>query len=86
MKRYLKYAHVLVFLILIVTVFDIRYNPFQTDTVVVDPSEIEVSAPKDALYMEIEQKKDTYQEDAENAYIDEVWKKTPGRNGLSTLR
>ncbi|WP_080874715.1 polysaccharide deacetylase family protein [Oceanobacillus timonensis] len=82
MKRYFKYVHVLVFLILIFTVFDIRYNPFQTETVAVDPLEIEVNAPKDALYMEIDQKKDTYQEDAENAYIDEVWKKTPGRNGL----
>ncbi|WP_040980198.1 polysaccharide deacetylase family protein [Oceanobacillus jeddahense] len=82
MKRYFKYVHVLVFLILIFTVFDIRYNPFQTDPVVMEPSEIEVSAPNDALYMEIEQKKDAYQEDPENAYIDEVWKKTPGRNGL----
>lgn len=82
MKRYFKYVHVLVFLILIFTVFDIRYNPFQTETVMIEPSEIEVSATNDALYMEIEEKKEAYQEEPENAYIDEVWKKTPGRNGL----
>ncbi|GIO22013.1 polysaccharide deacetylase family protein [Oceanobacillus sp. J11TS1] len=82
MKRYLKYVHVLVFLILIFTVFDIRYNPFQTDSVVIAPLEREVSVPKDKLYMEIENKKEAYQENPEDAYIDSVWKKTPGRNGL----
>ncbi len=82
MKRYFKYVHVVVFLILIFTVFDIRYNPFQTDSVVVEPAGIEVSSTKDDLYKEIEQKKETYEQKPQDAYIDKVWKKTPGRNGL----
>ncbi|WP_077601208.1 polysaccharide deacetylase family protein [Oceanobacillus sojae] len=82
MKRYFKYVHVLVFLILIFTVFDIRYNPFQTDYVVMEPAAIEISSTEDDLYKEIEQKKETYQQKPQNAYIDKVWKKTPGRNGL----
>lgn len=57
MKRYFKYVHVVVFLILIFTVFDIRYNPFQTNSVVVEPAGIEMSSTKDDLYKEIEQKK-----------------------------
>lgn len=82
MKRYFKYVHVLVFLILIFTVFDIRYNPFQTISTVDAPMEIEVAATDDELYKEIEGKRDAYQEAPEDAYIDNVWKKTPGRNGL----
>lgn len=33
------------------------------------------------LREEIEEKKESYEEQPQDAYIDEVWKKTPGRNG-----
>lgn len=82
MKSYFKYVHVLVFMILIFTVFDIRYNPFQLQTVTNNELDIEALAQNDALYMEIEEKKVSYRQKPEDAYMDKVWKKTPGRNGL----
>lgn len=37
---------------------------------------------QDSLLEEITNRADEYTEEAQNAYIDRVWKKTPGRNGL----
>lgn len=79
MKRYQKFVNLLVFVILVFTVVDLNYNPFE-----VDPLEMSVEVPtssNDELYMEIEQRMQDYIEEPQNAYIDEVWHKTPGRNG-----
>ena len=39
------------------------------------------SKETDDLLYEINERADDYYEEAEDAYIDDVWKKTPGRNG-----
>lgn len=39
-------------------------------------------AESDPLYKEIKEKAAAYKEEPENAYLDRVWKLTPGRNGL----
>ncbi|WP_424474977.1 polysaccharide deacetylase family protein [Oceanobacillus kimchii] len=79
MRRYQKFLNLFVFIILVFTVIDLNYNPFQ-----LNPLEVSMEVPTsstDELYMEIEQKSKEYKEEPQNAYIDNVWKKTPGRNG-----
>ncbi|MCT1576230.1 polysaccharide deacetylase family protein [Oceanobacillus kimchii] len=79
MRRYQKFVNLFVFIILVFTVIDLNYNPFQ-----LNPLEVSMEVPTsstDELYMEIEQKSKEYKEEPQNAYIDNVWKKTPGRNG-----
>lgn len=52
-------------------------NPFIKDT-----PHTAVSKPEnDALYQKIKDSANQYNQKPENAYIDRVWKKTPGRNG-----
>lgn len=43
---------------------------------------MQIAEPDDKLYEEIKEKSGAYEEAPENAVIDDVWKKTPGRNGL----
>lgn len=40
---------------------------------------------QDTLMTEIKNRLDAYEEKPQDAYIDRVWKKTPGRNGLRVL-
>lgn len=42
---------------------------------------IAFASEKDSLYQEIESKRKNYEQPAENAKIDKVWKKVPGLNG-----
>ncbi len=82
MKRYNKFIHLSVFIIIISLTFNLGDNPFviknNNDTI---PVHYETK-PRSALYNEIIEKSESYYEDPEDAYIDRVWKKTPGRNGL----
>src|SRR5699024_9603496 len=84
MRLYKKYVHLVVFLILIMTVSIIpEHNPFiNNDLNCVSPSVLHVSGDKGELLTEITEKADTYTEPPQDAYIDRVWKKTPGRNGV----
>jgi len=79
MYRYKKYIHLIVFLIIVglsyQTFFYPIAEPFESES-------IPVMQQEDALYQEIQNKSSTYSMPPEDAYIDEVWKKTPGRNGL----
>lgn len=77
MREYQKYVNVLVFILILIAVFRLDDNPFSDDSVPV------ANSKKDALLLEIEQKAATgeYKEAPQNAYIDRVYKKTPGRNG-----
>ena len=83
MYRYQKFIHLTVFVIIVAFTFNLDYNPFiinDAETVALsmkDTAKIDTS-----LYKEIIEKKSKYYEDPENAYIDRVWKKTPGRNGI----
>ncbi|NBJ68349.1 MULTISPECIES: polysaccharide deacetylase family protein [Clostridia] len=79
MWRYRHLLHIVVFMIIVGLTFDMEKNPF---TPVESPVIIETVKTTDPLYAEIKQKAKEYEEPAQNAYIDKVWKKTPGRNGL----
>lgn len=58
------------------------YMPFGDQPM--QPFSMEASSfqKDDPLYEEIEKKSRELEEEPENAYIDKIWKKTPGRNGL----
>ncbi|RDW19527.1 hypothetical protein CWR48_07340 [Oceanobacillus arenosus] len=77
MKKFRKYINLFIFMILVILTFNSQYNPFKMGDVAI----FSQSKKEDPLYQEILDKQLEYQEDAENAYIDDVWKKTPGRNG-----
>ncbi|WP_067730027.1 polysaccharide deacetylase family protein [Oceanobacillus damuensis] len=79
MGKYRKYVNLCVFLILVAMVYDVEYNPFDINPVTIETQTIVQS---DSLYTEIEEKSKTFFEEPQNAYIDKVWKKTAGRNGL----
>lgn len=83
MNRYNKLIHLFVFIILIFLTFNFDENPFviQHNQTTFIPVHNEPSN-KDPLYNEIIEKSKDYNETPEDAYIDRVWKKTPGRNGL----
>lgn len=78
MHAYKKYVHIVVFTLILLISFNYDYNPLQLSPIT---TSISVSQSKDSLYREIEEKAETYKEAPQNAYIDRVWKKTPGRNG-----
>lgn len=80
MRRYRNLLHVVVFIIIVGLTFDMNKNPF---TPVESPVIVQTAKTTDSLYEEIKQKAKEYDEPAQNAYIDKVWKKTPGRNGLT---
>lgn len=48
----------------------------------VHKSTIDVSNIDDSIYKKIEEKSKAVHEQPQDAYIDRVWKKTPGRNGI----
>lgn len=83
MYRYRFAINFCVFIIIVAIAFNNDYNPFITNDAeplsrVVDG----VSKSEDALYQKIKSKSSKYKEPPQNAYIDRVWKKTPGRNGI----
>ncbi len=79
MHRFRHMIHFFVFIILVGLTFDIQKSP----VTITETSEImEAVKTEDSLYKEIEMKAEKYNESPEDAYIDNVWKKTPGRNGL----
>ena len=80
MRNYRKYVNAVVFILIILLSFNINHNPFVLSSMI--PS-ITASQTNDALYEEItaKAKDENFFEKPQNAYIDPVWKKTPGRNG-----
>lgn len=84
MHHYKKYVHVVLFFVLILIVFS---KTAYTDTdqsilpVYFNPLSTEVTKEKDTLIREITAKSTDLYEEPEDAYIDKVWKKTPGRDG-----
>ncbi len=78
MHAYKKYVHVVVFIFILLISFNHDYNPLKPTQFA---SSVDVSQSKDSLYKEITDKAGTYKEEPQNAYIDRVWKKTPGRIG-----
>lgn len=83
MQRFDKYVNLFVFVILVALVFqfNLSYNPFSASEEVIS-SITETVKKEEKLKKEIKEKSKEYYQAPDNAYIDKVWKKTPGRNGL----
>jgi peptidoglycan-N-acetylglucosamine deacetylase len=81
MYNYRNYINLVVFVIIVMLSFNINVNPFKIEDEVVFSQLQVVKFEEDSLYKEIQEKSASYNEEAKDAYIDPVWKKTPGRNG-----
>lgn len=83
MYRYKRFIHLFVFIILIVLVFNFKDQPFIVDSeTAVSLATYDTTTIDQPLYKEIMEKGAAFYEAPQDAYIDRVWKKTPGRNGL----
>lgn len=83
MNRYRSFVNLALFVIIAVIVSNTTYNPFNNQDMqtLKDPI-LETTKMSDSLYKEIQTKSTDYYKAPEDAYIDNIWKKTPGRNGL----
>lgn len=76
-------VHICVFVIIVAISFQSDYNPFTIKDVAIFSNSVQqVTKTEDALYKEIQQKSEEFSADPQDAIIDRVWKKTPGRNGV----
>ncbi|MUV39913.1 uncharacterized protein JNUCC1_03797 [Lentibacillus sp. JNUCC-1] len=84
MYRFKGVIHMIVFILIVFISFEGQsYNPFTTAHLNQLPYEADVAMKENnPLYEEIIHKAKNYEQEPENAYIDKVWKKTPGRNGI----
>ncbi|UJL47974.1 polysaccharide deacetylase family protein [Virgibacillus sp. NKC19-16] len=78
MYRYKRAVNFCIFILIVVLAFNPDNNPF----FIAEVSTFEVVKTEDALYQEIQEKGSDYSLPPQNAYIDSVWNKTPGRNGV----
>ncbi|WP_156289109.1 polysaccharide deacetylase family protein [Oceanobacillus salinisoli] len=81
MYHYRKYINVCLFVIIVALSYNTVDNPFVINEEVTATLSHAIKK-EDSLYKEIEVKSKAYNEPPVDAYVDEVWKKTPGRNGL----
>ncbi|QKY69069.1 polysaccharide deacetylase family protein [Lentibacillus sp. CBA3610] len=83
MYRYHWLVHVCVFILIVTVSFDFTYDPFEPNhTVTFSNAVEEVTKTDDPLYEKIQEKRTDYEEAPQDAKIDQVWKKVPGRNGV----
>lgn len=83
MYRYRRLINLCVFVLILAVAFNTNYNPFiENDAEKLSHEIVNVTKTEDVLYKEIQQKKSMYTEAPQDAKIDKVWKKTPGRNGV----
>lgn len=84
MHLYKKYIHIILFLILILIIITNPANTEQSNTLFplnFNPLAVETTKENDQLMQEITKQSDELYEEPQDAYIDKVWKKTPGRDG-----
>jgi len=80
---YRKFTQIIVFIIIVAISFQNNDKLFQLDDTDMFSNRIQQAAKtEDDLYKEIETKSVKYAKVPEDAKIDRVWKKIPGRNGL----
>ncbi|KGP74035.1 polysaccharide deacetylase family protein [Pontibacillus yanchengensis] len=79
-----RWASLLVFTLMVVISYGTFQNPFSQDFFsTIKETSVPVAKPsEDELWKEIEEKAKNYEEAAQNATIDKVWKKMPGLNGV----
>ncbi|GGB30691.1 polysaccharide deacetylase family protein [Virgibacillus dakarensis] len=79
-----RIVHIGVFVIIVAMSFNHEYNPFVINDVTTFSNEVEqVTKSEDTLYKEIKEKSAEFSIAPQDAVIDRVWKKTPGRNGIN---
>ncbi|MDY0405837.1 polysaccharide deacetylase family protein [Virgibacillus sp. 179-BFC.A HS] len=81
-RQFVKYIHVIIFLLLLLTTWNSSYNPFLDQNIKNNKNIMETMKHDDPLYQEIKSKSKQFNQSPQDAYIDRVWKKTPGLNGL----
>lgn len=78
-----RFVHIAVFIIIVAISFRNDYNPFIINDAKTFSSTVkQVSKMDDSLYKEIQQKSSEFYQAPQNAKIDRVWKKMPGKNGV----
>jgi probable sporulation protein (polysaccharide deacetylase family) len=83
MERYQKFVHLFVFILIVALAFNVEdLSMIMKEKQPVSMSVHNDSKIEDPLYKEIVAKSSSFYEAPQDAYIDRVWKKTPGRNGL----
>ncbi|MUK89866.1 polysaccharide deacetylase family protein [Ornithinibacillus sp. L9] len=80
MYLYKDFINLCVFIIVVAVTFNPETNPFATNHI--DSVSVTEVSKNDPLYAEIQQKSTTLEQEPQDAYIDKVWKKTPGLNGV----
>lgn len=80
MYRYRSVIHICVFVFIVLIAFNDEYNPFVMNEA--ETFSDAVIKTEDPLYEEIKSKRSKFSKPPINAYIDKVWKKTPGLNGV----
>lgn len=83
-RRTGPFIHIVIFIILIFISFQDQYNPFiMNDVTDVSTVTQGTDYKEDPIYIKIVKEKEKITEPPEDARIDRVWKKTPGRNGIT---
>lgn len=82
LHNYRNIIQFLLFVLIAMIAFRVDHNIFITEDIQTMKSVTDISTSENILYDEIKQKSLALEEDPQDAYIDRVWKKTPGRNGL----
>lgn len=83
MYRYRHVVHITVFVIIILLTFNVEDNPFVYEvSQTASQSTLKQKDKETNLYKQIVLAQESYGMEPQDAYIDRVWKKTPGRNGL----
>lgn len=83
MRSFKKIIHVFSFLLAILLLFNIESSPFPiTNKESFVNFQFITLNKTNSLYKEIENKSSSYYEPPQDAFIDEDWKKVPGRNGI----
>src|SRR5690625_5276241 len=83
MYRYQRIIHLIVFTWIVFMTFNVDHNPFTANDINMIYETMNVTKKENTLYREISEKSASLSEQTQNAFIDEVWKKTPGKNGLN---
>lgn len=83
MHRYRELIHMCIFIGIVILVLQSNNNFLHVDQLNISPLSTPVhKMNQDSLYQNIQKKSSTYFKKPDDAYIDKIWKKTPGRNGL----
>lgn len=82
MHRYNRFIQFCIFVLILSFALNHKYNPFKDLPGAPDANIVMKMNEEDDLYEQIKEASERLNEDPQNAYIDRVWKKIPGRSGI----